>query len=140
MRFVFSILFILVICGSASAGYLYTPKKGSTERKSIMDTARIPIMKELAGQKIVFVVRKLNVFGNWAYLEAVPQLKNGKKVNYKITKFREDIRQGFFDDWVGVLLKRAGRGWKVEAYTIGATDYPVVAWPDEFGAPKDILQ
>lgn len=140
MRFVFSIFFILVICGSAFAGYLYTPKKGSAERKLIMDTARVPIMKELAGQKIVFVVRKLNVYGNWAYLEAVPQLRSGKKVNYKITKFRDDVRQGFFDDWVGVLLARAGTGWMVKAYTIGATDYPVVAWPDEFGAPKEIIQ
>lgn len=140
MRFAFSIFFILVISSSAIAGHLYTPKRGSAERKSIMDAARVPVMKELAGQKIVFVVRKLNVYGNWAYLEAVPQLKSGKKVNYKITKFQDDVRQGFFDDWVGVLLKRAGRGWEVKALTIGATDYPVVAWPEEFGAPKEIIK
>lgn len=140
MRYVLVFFFLLSFCGNAYSGNMYTPKPGSAERQSIMDTSRRPIMKELAGQKIVFVVRKLNVYGNWAYLEAVPQLKSGAKVNYMITKFKDDVRQGFFDDWVGVLLRRVGRGWEVKAYTIGATDYPVVGWPDEFGAPKELFQ
>ena len=140
MRYLFVFFFVLSFSGSAYSGYMYTPKSGSSERKLIMDTSRKPIMKELAGQRIVFVVRKLNVYGNWAYLEAVPKLRNGAKVNYEITKFRDDVRQGFFDDWVGILLKRNGRGWTVKTYTIGATDYPVVGWPDAFGAPKELFQ
>ncbi|MGH1352251.1 MAG: hypothetical protein ACRBBN_15790 [Methyloligellaceae bacterium] len=138
MRTILSvIIFCLISIDVASA---YTPERGSPARKAIMNAARGPIMKELAGQKIVFVVRKLNLIRGWAYLEAVPKLRNGGKINYKITRHAEAVRQGFFDEWVGVLLKHNGDRWIVTTYVIGATDYPVVAWPQEFGAPTDLFE
>ncbi len=134
-----SALFLLCFF-TIQPAFSYTPQAGSPARKAIMDAARVPVTKELAGQKIVFVVRKLNLLQGWAYLEAVPRLKNGGKVNYKITRHAEAVREGFFDEWVGVLLKHNGDQWIVKTYVIGATDYPVVAWPGKFGAPAALFE
>ncbi|MGH1353322.1 MAG: hypothetical protein ACRBBN_21320 [Methyloligellaceae bacterium] len=139
-RIVLTSCFFFFVVSQALAGHLYIPDVRSPERKQIMDAARVPIMKALAGQKIVFVVRKLKVKGEWAYLEAVPRLRNGGKVNYNITKFRDAVKEGLFDEWVGVLLKRNFGSWVVKTHIIGATDYPVVAWPKKFGASAEIFQ
>ncbi len=135
-----AILSILIFIMSMEAVLAFTPQRGSPARKAIMNAARVPIMKELAGQRVIFVVRKLNLIRGWAYLEAVPQLHNGGKVNYKITRHAEAVREGFFDEWVGVLLKHNGDKWIVTTYVIGATDYPVVAWPQKFGAPAELFE
>ncbi len=62
-----ALIFIFIVIAAYSAAFaqtVYTPEKGSAERKAILDALRAPVEKELK-QKIVFaksVLGKLTVF------------------------------------------------------------------------------
>ena len=55
---------------------VYTPERGSAERKAILDALRIPIERELK-QPIIFVADNFNVQGNWAFVGGMPQGADG---------------------------------------------------------------
>ena len=56
--------------------HAYTPAKGSSERKAILDAARAPIEKMLS-RKVVLVVHYLKVHEGWAWLTVDPQTPDG---------------------------------------------------------------
>lgn len=123
----------------AKAESVYTPKPGTAERKAIMDALRAPVMQDL-GQRVVFVVEDLKVKDGWAFLFGTPRQPNLKAVDYRKTRYAEDVKEGMFDDNISALLHRESGAWKVKAFIIGATDVPWVPWPEEFGAPREIFR
>ncbi len=56
----------------------YTPKRGSKERKAILDTLREFMYQHDTDEKILFVVTHLKVKDGWAYLDVLPQSEDGK--------------------------------------------------------------
>lgn len=142
-RFFFPLLLAVValLCTASlmHAQTVRTPPEGSMERKAIMDTLRVPCEKDLK-QKVIFVVTTFNVSGNWAFVSVTPKTPEGGKIDYKRTRYREQVEAGMFDDNAVALLKKDDDGnWKVLEYTLGNTDAPQAAWGDTYKLPKGLL-
>ena len=117
----------------------YTPARGSAERQAIMNALRGPVSRALE-QGVIFVVRSLKVCDGWAALDVSPRQPDGRAINYRATRFREAIEEGFFDEGTLALLKNRGGGhWQVVEYAIGSTDYPLPDWIRQNGAPSAII-
>jgi len=123
---------------AALAAGCHTPAAGSPERKAIMDSLRNPVMGALK-QRVVFVVAKLKVCGNWAFLEAEPRRPGGKPVDWTIGDYADAVADDMCGGYVHALLIRRGGRWKVREHVICATDVPYVTWPEEFGAPAALF-
>lgn len=123
---------------SLSAQTVYTPEKGSAERKSILDVLRIPVEKDLK-QRIVFAAEHFNVSGNWAFLGGRPQNASGGEPNYRNTKYWEEVDSGAFDNNFFALLKKTAGKWKVVTYAIGCTDVCYADWWRRYRAPKAVF-
>src|SRR5687768_10687331 len=91
-------LFVILISAFAAFGQkVYTPEKGSAERKAILDALRVPVEKELK-QKVQFSIGHFNVSGTWAFLSGEPQDASGNRPNYEGTEFQEAIEADMFDN------------------------------------------
>lgn len=117
---------------------VYTPEKNSAERTAIFDALRVPVSKELK-QDVQFVADRFKVQGDWAFIAGKAQSAQGGEVNWKLTKYQEDIDNGAFDDNLFALLKRSGDRWSVVTYAIGCTDVCYEGWDKEHKAPKAIF-
>jgi hypothetical protein len=81
---------------------VYTPAKGSGERKAIMDAMRA----KGDDQDRVFVVRRLKISGNWAWLDCDPQSRDGSN------RYEPE----------SALLRNSGGKWKVVDQPCGEGD------------------
>ena len=135
------ILTVVIICLGAFAGFgqtVYTPEKGSAERKAILDALRIPVERDLK-QPIIFVTDNFKVSGVWAFVSGTPQSPSGEAPNYKGTKYGEAENEGAFDNNFFALLKKSAGKWKVTTYAIGCTDVCYTDWWSRYKAPKAIF-
>ena len=121
-----------------SAQSVYTPEKGSAERKAILDALRVPVEREL-NQKIVFATDEFNVLAYWAFVSGEPQASNGGEPDYRGTKYGEAYGEGAFDNNFFALLKKTGGKWRVVTFAIGCTDVCYSDWAKRFKAPKLVL-
>lgn len=128
----------LLFAVAAMAQNVYTPAKGSAERKAIFDALRIPVERELK-QKIVFAAEHFNVAGRWAFVGGDPQSSDGGRPNYRGTEYQEAIDADMFDNNFFAILKKTGTKWKVVHYDIGCTDVCYASWWRRFKAPKSIF-
>lgn len=135
LTFVFVLLALSV---SAVAQGVYTPERGSAERKAILDALRIPVERDLK-QKVVFVTDNFNVQGTWAFVSGTPQDQKGNAPNYSGTKYAEAVDSGAFDNNFFALLRKTGGRWKVTTYAIGCTDVCYADWWRRFRAPKAVF-
>jgi hypothetical protein len=116
----------------------YTPAPGSAERKTIMDTLRVPVESELK-QDVVFVPKKFTVCRDWAFLEAEMQQPDGRPVDWSVTPYRDAVDEGMCGGYVHALLRAKAGRWQVRVYEICASDVPWVMWADEYGAPQALF-
>lgn len=75
---------------------LHTPPPGSAERKAILDAMRMKI-KELHQLDVVFVVKRMNVSGEWAWVHTMPRSTDGR---------------ASYEDFYALLRREAGR-WRI---------------------------
>lgn len=136
--FLFALLIVTALAPTLLAQSVYTPEKGSPERKAILDALRIPIERDLK-QKVVFVADNFSVQGNWAFVGGRPQAADGSEPNYSNTKFGEAVDSGAFDNNFFALLKKNAGKWKVTTYAIGCTDVCFADWWRRYRAPKAIF-
>ena len=127
-----------VTSGAAAQQGATTPKPGSAERRAIMDALRPPVMADL-NQRVVFRVAHLKVQGGWAFMTARPIQPDGRKVDYRKSKFAEAWKGGALEDEVAALLRRGPKGWSVTRYSIGATDVVWHGWWQTHKAPRAIF-
>lgn len=130
--------FSVVVAWSAAAQSVYTPEKGSPERKAILDALRIPVERDLK-QKIVFAADNFNVSGSWAFVSGNPQNTSGGQPDYRNTKYWEALDSGAFDNNFFALLRKTAGKWRVTTYAIGCTDVCYVDWWRRYKAPKGIF-
>jgi hypothetical protein len=133
-----AIFVIIAAAAAASAQAARTPAPGSAERKAIAEALRAPVEKELK-QKVVFKIDHLKVSGEWAFLRGVPQRPGGAKIDYSVTRYRQAIDDGIFDDWICALLRKRAGKWQVVKYVIGATDVVYLGWDEKYKAPSSIF-
>lgn len=120
-----------------SAGY-HEPRRGTAERRAIMDAARQPIAREV-GQPVIFVVDVVRTDGNWAYLQAVPHQPGGAPINWDRTRYGRDIRDGMMSDIAMVLLRNRNGRWQVEDHVFGPTDVFWYEWVDRYRLPENLF-
>jgi len=132
-------LFVLIAAAvGVSAQSVYTPDKGSPERKAILDALRVPVERDLK-QKVVFATDHFKVQGTWAYVSGTPQNSAGGDPDYSKTKYTEQFDTGAFDNNFFALLRKTGGRWKVTHYLIGCTDVCYLDWWRRYKAPKAIF-
>jgi len=136
-----AIIGLFAMLGAEAAlaqGRAHTPRRGSAERKAIMNGLRPTVTRDLRG-RVIFRVQHLRVAGNHAFLLARPLRPGGRAIDYRRTRFAEDFKAGAFEDQVVALMIRAGRRWQVVKYDIGATDVVWEGWWKTYGAPRGIF-
>lgn len=97
-----------------------TPAHGGAERRAILGALRPSIEAEL-GPSIEFVIDRLDVEQGWAFVQAEPQRRGGRQIDW-----RQYYRS---DDWdhmdgltVTAILQRSADRWRLAERKIGATD------------------
>lgn len=136
--FLVALFFSLFAGGLVSAQQVYTPERGSAERKAILDALRVPVERELK-QKVVFVADQFNVQGTWALVGGTLQNAEGGEPNWSITPYAEAKEEGFFDNNYFALLRKTAGKWKVTSKAIGCTDVCYADWWRRYRAPKAIF-
>lgn len=131
-------LIAIAMVATVSAQSVYTPEKGSPERKAILDALRVPVERDL-NQKIVFVADNFNVQGNWAFLGGRPQSPDGGSPDYSHTEYATALNAGAFDNNFFALLKKSGGKWRVVTHAIGCTDVCYADWWRRYRAPKTLF-
>jgi hypothetical protein len=107
------------------AADIESPPKGSPLRTTLLNVAR-PTFEQEIGGPIEFVVSTLNVWGQWAYGDVKLQRPGGQPINWRKTKFAEDLAQGMLETEHNLFLLQEGpNGWTLVEHAIGPTD---VAW------------
>ena len=129
-------LSLSIMAPFVAAQAIYSPEKGSPERKAILDVLRVPVERDLK-QKIVFVADNFKVQGNWAFVSGEPTTPSGGRPNLKGTAW-EEAEDLFDDNFFGLLQKRSGK-WRVVAYALGCTDVCYLEWWREHKAPRAIF-
>ena len=116
------------------------PAPGSKLRKAVLDGLRPSIEKDLK-QKVIFKVDEIRVYQGWAFLHVHPLQPNGKPIDFKKTKYAEDLAEGMFDgDSTYAILRQSGNKWVVKAFSIGPTDVVWIGWMDPpIKAPKKVF-
>lgn len=137
-KIVFALLFSLFTASLVSAQQVYTPERGSAERKAILDTLRVPVERELK-QKVVFVAEHFNVQGTWAFVGGTLQNGEGGEPNWSVTPYAEAKDEGFFDNNYFALLRKTAGKWKVTTKAIGCSDVCYADWWRRYRAPKAIF-
>jgi hypothetical protein len=94
-RLVISSVLILLSAVLISAQTVYTPEKGSPERKAILDALRVPVERDLK-QKIVFVTDDLKVQGRWAFGSGRPTKPDGSDPDLSNTAWADE--EDLFDN------------------------------------------
>lgn len=130
------LLITLSIVSGVSAQSVYTPEKGSPERKAILDALRIPVERDLK-QKIVFVTDELKVQGTWAFASGRPTKPDGSNPDLRGTAW-EDAEDMFDNNFFGLLRKTNGK-WRVVTHALGCTDVCYADWWRRYKAPKAIF-
>jgi hypothetical protein len=131
--------FCAIVASAAHAQRVYTPAAGSPERTEIMDVLRVPAERDLK-QSVIFRVQHLKISGDWAFARVVPLQPNGRDIDYRRTKYREQDEEGMFDGEAEALLRKRGGEWQLLEYRFGATDTEVDIWQEKYGFPQAIAR
>ncbi|MGD9589029.1 MAG: hypothetical protein AB7Q37_01815 [Pyrinomonadaceae bacterium] len=121
-----------------AAQSIYTPARGSAERKAILDALRVPVERDLK-QKIVFSAENFNVMGTWAFIGGEPQRSGGSRPDYRGTRYWDAVLDEMFDNNIFALMRKTGGRWRVVTYAIGCTDVCYADWWRRYRAPKAIF-
>lgn len=116
------------------------PAPGSKLRKEILDAFRPTIEKDL-GQKVVFLVDTVRVYGDWTFLQVHPVQPSMAKIDFSKTHYKELLDEGLFDgDMTYGIMKRSAGKWVTKAFVIGPTDVAWMGWSDPpVSAPFKVL-
>ena len=125
-----SLAIMAAVCGlavfsSSAIAQVRTVGRGDPERKQIMDAMRPAAVREL-GAPVEFVVRTLNLSGNYAYAEVEAQRTGGTPINIAKTPFgRSNANSLDFIDCCHIesILQKRNGSWVVIERTAYATDY-----------------
>lgn len=124
------------LAASVAGQSVYTPEKGSPERKAILDALRVPVERDLK-QKIVFITDTFNVQGSWAFVSGRPTKPDGGDPDLSGTEWEGE--EEFFDNNFFGLLRKTGGRWRVVTHALGCTDVCYADWWRRYRAPKAIF-
>ena len=141
MRVLFLSLCIvsLLTVSEAAAQQIIQPGRGSALRAEVLDAARPVFVRETNGP-VEFVVRRLNVMGNWAFGDVRLQRPGGTPIDWTRTKYGEGLRAGMFDPSGSFFLaRRTAAGWSVLEFAMGPTDIAWDSWRSTYHLPNALF-
>ena len=112
------------------------PEKGSKEFREIMEAVTDPV-EDAVHQPVSFRINHIRMEKDWAFVDALPLTKEGKRLDYAGTMFEDWIEEA--DEILWVLLRQKRGRWYIvekEFFTVEAT---WVDWPKYFRAPQGIF-
>ena len=135
---------LVVMAAVAAATSVSTPAyaqqvvqiaRDAPERMAILDVARVPVERRL-GIKVVFVVERITLFGDWAYAAMHPRDAAGNRIDYRRTLFVKEFDPEQDSDFVGVLLRRNGAAWSLVEEAFLPTDVFWEEWETKYKLPR----
>jgi hypothetical protein len=137
---VVSLCAIIFLVAPASAQRVVQPERGTALRAQLLDAAR-PVFSHVVGGPIEFVVRRLNVMGDWAFGDVRLQRPGGHPIDWTKTKYAEDFKEGMFDPGGSFFLeRRTAAGWTVLRFATGPTDIAWDGWRQDFHLPSALFE
>lgn len=112
--------------------------RSSPERKAILDVVRVPVERTL-GINVVFVVKRLAVFGDWAFADLAPRTEAGGRIDYRRTRYARDYIPDLDSDTVHALLRRAGPSWMLVEEAFLPTDVVWEEWERKYRLPRRLF-
>ena len=137
----------LLMLMAAVAASLHTPAhaqpilqigRDSPERKVILDAVRASVERTL-GIKVVFVVDRITVFGDWAFASVHPRNEAGNRIDYRRTRIAKDFDPEQDSDLAGALLRRKDAAWWVVDEAFLPTDVYWEEWEAKYKLPRALF-
>jgi hypothetical protein len=116
----------LGLVSTVLAGPTEVPK-GSALRAELFDLARSGVESE-AGQTVKFN-GSLKRLGDWAFFVGQIVDASGKQIRVGPNESAD----------TALLWKIVDSEWQSITYVVGMTDVAYASWPDEFGAPQELI-
>ncbi len=113
-------------------------ERSSPERKAILDVVRASVERKL-GIKVIFEVRRLAVYRNWAFVELRPRTEAGTRIDYKKTLYAKNYHRDMDSDLVDVLLRRDGASWSIAEEAFLPTDVITEDWEKKYELPSELF-
>ncbi len=113
-------------------------ERGSPERTAILDVVRASVQRRL-GIKVIFVVERLAVFGEWAFAGLRPRTEKGGRIDYRRTLIAKDFDPEQDSDTVHVLLRRQGVAWQIVEEAFLPTDVVWEEWERKYKLPRQLF-
>lgn len=123
---------------AASAQSIVAVERGAPERQAILDVVRGSVERRL-GIKIVFVVGRLTLVGDWAFAGLHPRTAAGKRIDYRRTRYAKDFDPEQDSDTVDVLLRRSGASWTIVEEAFLPTDVVWEEWVETHKLPRGLF-
>ena len=116
------------------------PARGSALRVELLDAARSTFEADTNGP-IEFVVRRLNIRGDWAFGDVRLQRPGGGQIDWRKTKHAADFAAGMFDPGGSFfLLRRTGGVWTMMEFATGPTDVAWDGWRTDYKLPANLFE
>lgn len=120
------LLLAAVLASTALAGPKEVPR-GSELRDQLFDLAR-PEVEDVAGQPVKFAGSMKQLSG-WAFFQGRIVDAGGAAILVGESQSAD----------TALLWRDSRNGWEVVRYAVGITDVAWASWPDEVGAPTELL-
>lgn len=125
--------------GPVTSGIIELPEKGSALRGELMNAAR-PSFEYATGGPVIFVVNRIAVSGDWAFGNVKPVRPNGVDIDWRRTRFAQDLQSGSFQTEISFfLLKRVDGKWTVAEYVVGPSDVTWDGWRQQYNLPASLF-
>jgi hypothetical protein len=130
------LLLLALLLGSRVGAAPVVPKKGSKEFREIMAAVTDPV-EDAVHQAVTFRINHIMMEKDWAFVDALPLTKAGKRINYAGTMFEEWIEEA--DEVLWVLLRYKRGRWYIVEKEFFTTEATWIDWSHYFRAPKGIF-
>ena len=132
MRALLFVFLLPLIAGAAPV----VPQKGSKEFREIMAAVTDPI-EDAVHQTVTFRINHIRMEKGWAFVDALPLTKEGKRINYAGTMFEDWIEEA--DEVLWVLLRYKRGRWYIVEKEFFTAEGTWIDWPRYFRAPQGIF-
>jgi hypothetical protein len=125
----------VALAAPAHAQQIVQIGRDAPDRKPILDAVRASVEGTL-GIKVVFVVDRIRVFGDWGFASLHPRDAAGNRIDYRRTRIAKNFDPEQDSDLVGALVRRQGGAWTLVESALLPTDVYWEDWEQKYKLPR----
>jgi hypothetical protein len=129
---------MLALARPAHAQTIVHVDRSSPDRRAILDVVRAPVQQTL-GINVVFVVKRLAIYGDWAFADLAPRTEAGAKIDYRRTRISRDFHPDLDSDTMLALVRRSGASWTLVEQALLPTDVAWEEWREKYRLPRRLF-